>query len=82
MFLIKVLGVLNGTLTNVVFSHFSIPLSHITYSEAKNANIPLILFCFWQGLNFCLPILDTIKHVQSLKEIAIAIPEQSAITVG
>lgn len=33
------------------------------------------------GLNFCLPVLDTIRHIQSLKEIAIAIPEQSAITV-
>ena len=39
------------------------------------------LFC-QQGLNFCLPVLDTIRHIQSLKEIAIAIPEQSAITVG
>ncbi|XP_072038755.1 stomatin-like protein stl-1 [Amphiura filiformis] len=33
------------------------------------------------GLNFCMPVLDSIKHIQSLKEIAIAIPEQSAITV-
>ncbi|XP_074649923.1 stomatin-like protein 2, mitochondrial [Tubulanus polymorphus] len=32
------------------------------------------------GLNICIPIIDTIKYVQSLKEIAIDIPEQSAIT--
>ncbi|XP_055387651.1 stomatin-like protein 2, mitochondrial [Condylostylus longicornis] len=32
------------------------------------------------GLNFLVPIIDKIKYVQSLKEIAIDVPKQSAIT--
>merc|ERR1719439_156926 len=32
------------------------------------------------GLNFLIPVLDKVKYVQSLKEIAIDIPQQSAIT--
>ncbi|KAG5675746.1 hypothetical protein PVAND_005624 [Polypedilum vanderplanki] len=32
------------------------------------------------GLNFLIPIIDQIKYVQSLKEIAIEVPQQSAIT--
>lgn len=33
------------------------------------------------GLNILLPIVDRVKYVQSLKEIAIDVPKQSAITV-
>jgi len=33
------------------------------------------------GLNFLIPILDKVKYVQSLKEIAIDIPQQSAISL-
>merc|ERR1719369_806097 len=33
------------------------------------------------GLNILIPILDRIKYVQSLKEIAIDIPQQAAITL-
>lgn len=32
------------------------------------------------GLNFLIPIIDSVKYVQSLKEIAIEVPQQSAIT--
>jgi regulator of protease activity HflC (stomatin/prohibitin superfamily) len=35
---------------------------------------------FSKGLNFLIPIVDTVKHVQSLKEIAIDIPSQTAIS--
>uniref|UniRef100_A0A3B4TLS8 Stomatin-like protein 2, mitochondrial n=2 Tax=Seriola dumerili TaxID=41447 RepID=A0A3B4TLS8_SERDU len=33
------------------------------------------------GLNFLIPILDRIRYVQSLKEIVIDIPEQSAVSL-
>merc|ERR1719347_2405155 len=33
------------------------------------------------GLNILIPILDRVKYVQSLKEITIDIPQQSAITI-
>lgn len=32
------------------------------------------------GLNILIPIVDRVKYVQSLKEIAIDVPKQSAIT--
>lgn len=31
-------------------------------------------------MNFIIPIIDSIRHVQSLKEIAIEIPSQTAIS--
>lgn len=34
------------------------------------------------GVNFLIPIVDSIKYVQSLKEIAIDVPQQSAVTAG
>ena len=35
-----------------------------------------------QGLNVVIPVVDSIKYVQSLKEIAIDVPQQAAITLG
>jgi regulator of protease activity HflC (stomatin/prohibitin superfamily) len=34
------------------------------------------------GLNILIPFLDRIKYVKSLKETAIEVPSQSAITQG
>lgn len=34
------------------------------------------------GLNVLMPILDSIKYVKTLKEVAVTVPSQSAITQG
>ena len=34
------------------------------------------------GINILIPVLDKVKYVQSLKEIAIDIPQQTAISSG
>lgn len=39
-------------------------------------------FFVLKGLNLCIPVVDSIKYVQSLKEIAIDVPQQAAISVG
>lgn len=34
------------------------------------------------GLNILLPIIDKVKYVQILKELAIDVPQQNAVTSG
>jgi len=34
------------------------------------------------GLNFLVPLIDRIKYVKSMKETAVEVPSQSAITQG
>lgn len=34
------------------------------------------------GLNILMPVLDSVKYVKTLKEVAVSVPSQSAITQG
>ncbi|KRZ13616.1 Stomatin-like protein 2, mitochondrial, partial [Trichinella zimbabwensis] len=57
--------------------------SSIRYRSSAAFNT-VVLFVPQQeawGLNILVPIVDQIKYIQSLKEIAVEIPQQSAITV-
>ena len=50
--------------------------------QGQLCNTFLTFFHFLQGLNFLIPVLDRIRYVQSLKEIVIDVPEQSAVSLG
>ncbi|KRY65552.1 Stomatin-like protein 2, mitochondrial [Trichinella pseudospiralis] len=57
--------------------------SSVRYRSSAAFNT-IVLFVPQQeawGLNILVPIIDQIKYIQSLKEIAVEIPQQSAITV-
>ena len=56
----------------------ALDLNKIKYGSEMLKYIQYLL----QGLNLLIPVADSIKYVQSLKEIAIDIPQQSAITAG
>lgn len=57
-------------------------LTELSGENPQIRGLSHLISLFSQGLNFLIPLLDRIRYVQSLKEIVINVPEQSAVTLG